>query len=190
MKEYKKLIIEIIIGGIIASSITAYAYSYLASDVKYTNDTSVADALNDLYNKSANYILPSGTKTITTKENNIDVGEFKYVDTTGLYTLSEVQSGKGTHWNSGTFTSVSGENSIPVGFVPNKMLVIRSDSTAISYDNRISTTKFFAIYDYESTEKLRNISTSITAFGFRSIGSTTKVYIGGAGSTFYWFATE
>ena len=52
MKFFKnnlKVIIGFVIGVILASSITVYAYSYFASDVKYTDDKSVEDALNELY---------------------------------------------------------------------------------------------------------------------------------------------
>ena len=49
LKKNIRTIIGFIISVILASSITVYAYSYLASDIKYTNDKSVSDALNDLY---------------------------------------------------------------------------------------------------------------------------------------------
>ena len=60
MKFFKnnlKLIIGFIIGVIIASGITVYAYSYFASDVGYTKPetttaTSVETALNELYELS------------------------------------------------------------------------------------------------------------------------------------------
>lgn len=52
MKIFKnnlKAIIGFVIGVILASSVTVFAYSCLASDVKYTDEKSVADALNELY---------------------------------------------------------------------------------------------------------------------------------------------
>ena len=115
-----KVIIGIIVGTILVSSISVYAtatYLYNATDVGY-NNTNVSNALDDLYSK-----VPNGTKTITTKESNIDVGNYKYADTTGLYTLDEVQTGKGTSWNSGTNSIVNGSISIPVGFVPTETII-------------------------------------------------------------------
>ena len=49
----KQIIISFLVGIIIASSITVYAYSCIASEVKYIKsdgtEINVADALNDLY---------------------------------------------------------------------------------------------------------------------------------------------
>jgi len=58
-KEKKSIIISFIIGVIIASSITVYAYSYYAKDIGYTKpgtntEISVEDALNDLYSEIKN----------------------------------------------------------------------------------------------------------------------------------------
>ena len=64
IKNNLKSVIVFIVGVILASSITAYAYSYFASDIKYTNDKTVEDALNDLYQKQIN-------------ENIIKIGEYK-----------------------------------------------------------------------------------------------------------------
>ena len=64
LREKKGIIISFIIGVILASSITVYATSYFAKDIKYTDNKSVADALNDLYtNKKYNpyYIYNKGT---------------------------------------------------------------------------------------------------------------------------------
>lgn len=50
VKKNIKLIIGIIIGMIIVSSISVYAtYTYLANEVKYTDDKSVSQALDELY---------------------------------------------------------------------------------------------------------------------------------------------
>ena len=49
LRKNLKLIVGFIVGVILASSITVYAYNYLASDIGYTDDKSVADALNELY---------------------------------------------------------------------------------------------------------------------------------------------
>ena len=113
LKKNIKLIVLIIIIILISSGVGVFAtYNYLASDVKYTESKTVEQALDDLYNKSANYILPSGTKTITSKENNIDVSNYKYVDTTGLYTASEynAKTGQGTYWDYGSKTVTGGQD--------------------------------------------------------------------------------
>ena len=55
IKNNFKIIIGFIVGVILASSITVYAYSYYAKDISYTKpgtttEISVETALNDLYN--------------------------------------------------------------------------------------------------------------------------------------------
>ena len=66
IKNNSKVIIGILIGIIIGaiSVITVYA-TIGANTVDYTNDKKVSDALNDLYNISSDYVLPSGTENIT-----------------------------------------------------------------------------------------------------------------------------
>ena len=68
LKNNLKLIIGFIIGAILASSITVYAYSYFAKDISYTKpgtDTSinVETALNELYSKSSK--TPQQVATLT-----------------------------------------------------------------------------------------------------------------------------
>lgn len=46
----KETILGFIIGILIASGITVYAASYLAQDINYTDEKSVANALDELYN--------------------------------------------------------------------------------------------------------------------------------------------
>ena len=121
-KIRRDAIIAFMIGIVIASSIAVYAVAINANQVAYTNNKKVSDALNELYTQ-----VPNGTKTITEKSNSIDVSKFQYADTTGLYTLSELQeqTGKGIYWNSGNF-KMGGPNStftIQVGFVPVRTVV-------------------------------------------------------------------
>ena len=56
LKKNIRTIIGFITGVILASSITVYAYSYFASDIKYTKkdgtEISVENALNELYSKN------------------------------------------------------------------------------------------------------------------------------------------
>lgn len=65
IKKNLKCIITIVGVIILTTGISVYATTiYLAGNVIYKNGNSVADALDDLYNKSVNYILPSGTENI------------------------------------------------------------------------------------------------------------------------------
>lgn len=103
---YKKLIIVFIIGMILTGGIAAYAtYNYYAKDISYTKSNgdkiSVEDALNELYEIKKDYIKPSGTKTITEKENTIDVSNYQYADTTGLYTQIEYEQYGQTQYAAG-----------------------------------------------------------------------------------------
>ena len=81
----KELLIGFILGIILASSIAVYAVIN-ASEIDYKNGKKVSQALDDLYSK-----IPSGTIPITTKGNQIDVSQYQYADTTGLYTSDEIQ---------------------------------------------------------------------------------------------------
>ena len=76
-KNNYKIIIGFIVGVILASSITVYAYNYLASDIKYTNNKTVADALNDLYNKSNRNRILIGTVSQSVTEMNIDCTQYE-----------------------------------------------------------------------------------------------------------------
>ena len=60
-KKNLKVIIGFILGVILASEITIYAYSYLSGDIKYTKkngtEISVENALNELYDKYDKLVL-------------------------------------------------------------------------------------------------------------------------------------
>ena len=76
LKNNLKVIIAFVVGVILASSITVYAYSYLASDVKYTDDKSVQDALDDIYGKMSNdtkNITSNGIQTLDKYYKNLSV---------------------------------------------------------------------------------------------------------------------
>lgn len=72
LKNNLKVIIGFIVGLILASSITVYAYSYFSSDIVYTREgteiENVSQALNDLYEKAN----ANATYTVIDKK---DVGE-------------------------------------------------------------------------------------------------------------------
>ncbi len=81
LKKNIKIIMLIVLMVLISSGIGVFAtYNYLASDIKYTDNKTVEQALNDLYDKSANYVLPSGSLDITTNGNNIDVKQYEKVN--------------------------------------------------------------------------------------------------------------
>ncbi|MCI8345925.1 MAG: hypothetical protein HFJ42_08320 [Clostridia bacterium] len=71
------------------------------------------------------YIRPSGTQKITTKNSQIDVRNYEYIDTTNLYTADEAQSGEGIYWKEDTFTfsKTSSSMEYTCGFKPRIMLL-------------------------------------------------------------------
>lgn len=182
-KKNIKLIIGIIIGGILASGITAYAVIN-ASDIDYKNGKNVSEALDDLYSKAINRgSLNWSPTTLTTQ--SVQAGYYTggILDSRGVTT-------EGTEWNSGYFTSVSGENSINVRFNPSKIVIYRSkDDRTIMYNASESSTTFRR-YQGESFSNSDAIDANRTGLGFMSIGSETKVYIANAGDIWYWFATD
>ena len=123
IKSNLKLIIGFIVGIILASGITVYAYSYFASDVGYTTNKNgqvqtVADALNDLYGKINNSQTVSGTGVI---DNRI--------------------------------ATDNGMPLISSGASTNFMILILSSSnpTFIIYDSSIDSTHFWQGYQYTNS---------------------------------------
>lgn len=58
MKKNLKILLAFILGMVLASGVTVYAYSLLASDVKYvkegeTEEITIDQALNELYSKTS-----------------------------------------------------------------------------------------------------------------------------------------
>ena len=101
LKEKKGIIISFIIGVIIASSITVYAYSYFASDISYkkpgTDTTiSVETALNELYNKSNK--TPQQVATLTTQDASYIFQNDGYI--TGTVSPTYNQAGGAVYFNS------------------------------------------------------------------------------------------
>ena len=83
-----------------------------------------------------------------------------------------------------------GENTISIGFNPNKIVVISGGTgNAILYNNEISTTTFWSLISGYESQQI-NISTTLTGFGFRKIGNQSKIYIKTADLTFYLFKTK
>ena len=170
----KEVILAFIIGVVLASSMAVFA-NINASEIDYKNNQKVSDALDDLYSK-----IPNGKITITENGNNIDVSQYATAD------VNVVLEGKGTTWNRGTFTSVSGVNSINIGFVPNTFILTRVDNgKTIIFSREHNPNKYLHI----ASEEWKSIDPTMTSYGIRSINSTTDVYITNAGIAFSWYAT-
>ena len=131
IKKNYKLIIGIIIGAILISGISVYATGqYLASQVTY-NNTNVANALNDLYNKIKDI---NETDSIST---DILSGKKAYTKN-GLITGT-----KSIDCISGTYSKPANTYiSIDIGFTPTKYILQweLADGTIITtfYDSSIS----------------------------------------------------
>lgn len=110
LKNNIKLIILIIILVIISSGISVFAtYNYLASDIKYTDNKSVSDALNELYNQYKNLgsisIYSQDSVANTTTENRLITENL----TKGKYLLACNEYNANTP-DPGTSVIVSSEN--------------------------------------------------------------------------------
>ena len=116
MKVLKSKIFIFILGGIIFSSITAFANNILASEVTYGNST-VKDSIDDLYTKvkpdytgNTTFTPSSETQMIPTQnkilKNNITINPIpsKYVDIsdTTITSSSDIASGKYAYKADGT----------------------------------------------------------------------------------------
>ena len=127
VKKNIKLIIGIIVGTLLVSGISVYAtYIYFANEIKYTDDKSVADALNDLYSiKTENLSLKSQIEELQKKIEivsykgnvsngttiNVEVGNYVFVSSpansyaTNSKTLISGLNG-GSYNGIGTYTCV------------------------------------------------------------------------------------
>lgn len=76
--------------------------------------------------------MPTGTYSAKTKETQIDIGQYKYLDTSALYTQAEATTGKKIHWDVGSFTVENGSWIISESFRPNKVLIYGVDSGGYS----------------------------------------------------------
>ena len=136
IKKNIKLIIGIIIGMTLVSTLSAYAtYNYLASDVSYTkadgNKINVQDAINELYNnREFEYVMGennrnSGTETIEIKHDN-DNAMFVTGQDSLEYRINE----------NGEFQTVNalGANNNGMGFYYSKLSVKQGDIIYIKRD--------------------------------------------------------
>lgn len=72
----------------------------------------------------------NSTLSITEKNNKIDVSNYQYADTTGLYTKEEAQSGKGVYWEKTSVTIPENASILEVdlGFSPSFVFLDASSS--------------------------------------------------------------
>ena len=175
LKKNIKLIIGIIIGVALTSG-SIFAYSYFANNIGYTkqgseDEINVETALNDLYSK-----LPKDTIQITTKGSQIDVGSYKYADTTGLYTSEEYQNYGTTQYNNGKNESVKvvknytmnynngNWTNVELGFRPQMIVLI--DSVSVTWA-RNGDSSMHVFWDNGSHSSTSYGSFETTATGFR-----------------------
>lgn len=86
VKKNTKLIIGIVLGVIITGGITIATYNYYATDVRYTENKNVAQALNELYEMSQlNEEIASLNERLQTLEQNTNQNEIQ--DTTPIGTV-------------------------------------------------------------------------------------------------------
>ena len=162
---------------VVVSGVSVYATAtYLASEVEYNKNgqAKVADALDDLYSK-----VPSGTKIITEKGNQIDIGKYQYVDTTGLYTADEIQSGKGTSWNYGNFNTETGTKDIIIGFRPTEIYFELYPDSSIRYLYHYNNNKLFLLYynngNYGSSDITDMIEIKENGFKIKGWGANCTI---------------
>lgn len=141
----KEVIVAFIIGLVIASGITVYATSYLASQIEYKDGKTVEQALNELYkSKHDNVILlinqtvsltNSFTSTTSPVFYNNDI--LSYDSENNTYTFLKDFSGK-LYISQGWIQGITGS----------KMNVKVNDTYIISYHHFENTTSAFD-YTYE-----------------------------------------
>ena len=186
-----------------------------AIDELYTK----ANTTYDEYSGTTTYTPTTSTQTVPTNNKlmksditiNAIPSSYKNLSTTTTATASDIVSGKtaynnsgtlltgtyvapsmkGTEWNYNSFVSTVGENTINVGFQPNRIVFLNnSNGVSIIYDKTKSESTFMVSYSSDKKVSEVSISSSLTSTGIRSIGSTTKIYLVTAGNTWSWFATK
>ena len=211
----KKTIFGIFIGIILTLGVVAIATNINASEVDYKNDKKVSDALDDLYQASNTCIrLTTATDFVaedllTGKKAYNSNGELITGTSTKEYTESEYQEYGNTRYEAGrnsvkqgTFTSISGDNTINLGFTPKKMIVYRDGmSVAAIYDESYSTTNYI-FYNSNKTLGLATIGTgrwgstingtggTTASYYYKTIGNNVSFHTDTAGNVWTYYATE
>lgn len=180
LKNNIKRIVLIIILILISSGIGVFAtYNYLASDVKYTDDKSVADALNDLYEKKKNYILPNGIINIT-ENGNHDVANYSTANINVIPQNSEIIYESSTE---GTETYTIKETDVEKYSMLFVVLASGNDTGA-------STTQTFS--STATLNKLLDNAYTTNGYGrlWLSIGYVTNFSKNDTITMFSWFAAQ
>ena len=164
-----------LLGAVIFSSVSVFAYSLISSDVGYT-------PLDTTWKKQ------DGTSISNVKD-----------------AIDELHS---TFNKFGTFVSVAGNNTISIGFVPEK-LIITQEGAAITfvYQKDFNSNKFLGfattgniefasmngkidfVVNTKTKEFTANEATKWSNY-FVSVGSNTVFYTKNAGGVWHWVAIE
>ncbi|MBE6161559.1 MAG: hypothetical protein E7158_05035 [Firmicutes bacterium] len=200
------------------------------------NVDNMSDALDELYDKTKNYknlstptdveanYLLNGKKAYKSNGTLVTGSIPTYSGTTNITASSETQTlqTNGKYMNSditiepvlsseyivnGDFVSFAGDNTINIGFVPKKVIVINNNNGRIyMYDRNLSTNHYIYIsdakrlfyadfsgnyqyyFDIESGE-LSQYNNNLTNY-FKSIGNNTVIHLSSniAGTSFSWSA--
>ena len=189
----KEVIIAFIVGILLASSVAGFA-SINASQIDYKNNQKVSDALDDLY-----------TNFRETSDNEKEITEAGQQTLDKYYKNLNVNIPNNLAFTTGSFTSVAGDNTISIGFVPNKLFIMRSDvPTLVAYQSEFSTTWY--LYMAGTTKNIfkvqlggnsiwqvtpnNDFSASSDMLGtyLKSVGTNSVMYTGTAGVQFDWIA--
>ena len=141
IKRNFKVIISFILGGIVFGGLVIYATVYCnASQVQYTSNKSVENALDDLYNKSVNKGLLNWNPTTETTY-TVEPGYYS-----GGTLSSEGVTGEGKHWYKTQKIITSTNNTtITCGFNPSKLFMSFSDGSGRQYAGWRDGTSFHVI---------------------------------------------
>ena len=138
IKKNGKLVIAFVTGIVFAGGIAYAASTYNAKDIEYTKEgtadsVTVEKALNELYAIKKDYIKPNGTKKVTEKGEKIDVKNFEFVDTTGMYTESEA-TGEGRYWVKTIYTCPTDTFNVEFdfGYIPNMVFIYTASHDSAS----------------------------------------------------------
>lgn len=180
LKENFKSIIAFVIGAILTGGITAYAAMYRASDIQYTNNKTVANALDDLYTKANTEIANLQSS------NNYLTNQLASLDSSGAHGDITTSDDTTVH-------------SISIGFRPSKVLfVIPNATTGLYemwfYDSTLSSTEIKGFWG--SSSNLNSDSGGAThqlsLFGltFSDDGFTYKAPGTADTGKTYWYAIK
>ena len=123
-KKNLKFLSGVIVGAVLASSITVYAYSYFASDVQYTSNKSVAEALDELYSR-----IPTGSEgtTKTCTLNISQTGKLSIGEVSNLTAFALIKDGELQKFIKGTQAEVMFSGSYSVIAIDDQLDVYKSN---------------------------------------------------------------